>query len=374
VQILEVFKVIKVLSIDGGGIRGIIPAMVLSEIEKRTKKSIAELFQLIVGTSTGGILTLGLTKPDSKGKPQYSAADMVQLYQKEGKRIFCRSLGHRIQALGFILREKYPACGIETVLSEYFGDTHLKEALTDVLITAYDTESRDSWFFKSSKAKDPNHPEANFWMRDVARATSAAPTYFSPAKIKSNTMIDYYSLIDGGVFANNPAMCAYVEAISSHQGNQEDIMVVSLGTGELTRPLPYVKVKHWGARWAQPILDIVFDGVSDTVDYQLRQLLPAMKTGVERYFRFQVRLDRENDQMDTTNPNQIHLFKLLAERMIQESDKRLEQLCKQLVKKPLPHSSITSFDNTVQSSKGSRESRLIAESQKSNPRRKATSM
>lgn len=365
---------IKVLSIDGGGIRGIIPAMVLTEIEKRTKRPVSELFQLIAGTSTGGILTLGLTKPDSKGKPQYRAADMVELYEKEGKAIFARSLIHRFRALGFILREKYPACGIENILTKYFAETHLKETLTEVLITAYNTESRDSWFFKSIKAKDPNHPEADFLMRDVARATSAAPTYFSPAKIKTHTLVDYYSLIDGGVFANNPAMCAYVEAISRYQVTQEEILVLSLGTGELTRPLPYVKVKHWGARWAQPILDVVFDGVSDTVDYQLRQLLRPAKDGTDRYYRFQTRLDRDNDQMDTTDLNKIHLYKLLAEKMIRGNDQELDRLCKQLVKRPLLHSTVSSIANTGQSSKGPGDGRTIAESQKSSLRRKAGSI
>jgi uncharacterized protein len=340
---------IKVLSIDGGGIRGIIPAMVLAEIEKRTQKPIAENFQLIAGTSTGGILALGLTKPARQGRPQYSAADMMELYQKEGKAIFSRSCLHRLFALGFILREKYSAQGIEKVLVKYFGDTRLKEALTEVLVTAYDTENRDSWFFKSSKAKDPNHPEADFLMSDVARATSAAPTYFSPAKIEIKTAVDYCSLIDGGIFANNPGMCAYVEAIANARARnrqtrkstfpsgklnlcekEEDILLLSLGTGQYTRPLPYSRIKHWGIRWAQPILDVVFDGVSDTVDYQLRQLLPPAGKGVERYYRFQVCLDKDNDQMDTTNSNQIHLYKLLAEKLIQENDRKLDQLCRQL--------------------------------------------
>ncbi len=340
---------IKVLSIDGGGIRGIIPAMVLSEIEKRTKRPIAEIFQLIAGTSTGGILALGLTKPDGQGKPQYSAGDMIELYQKEGKAIFYRSLSHRLLALGFILREKYPARGIESILGKYFGNTHLKEALTEVLITAYDTENRDSWFFKSTKARNVNHPEADFLMRDVARATSAAPTYFSPAKVKTQTVVDYCSLIDGGVFANNPAMCAYAEAIANARArdrqtrknsdagrnrlfceNNDDILLLSLGTGEFSRPLPYVKIRHWGIRWAQPILDVVFDGVSDTVDYQLRRLLPPSENGVTRYYRFQARLDKDNDRMDATNPNQIHMYKLLGEKLIQENDRRLDELCMQL--------------------------------------------
>ncbi len=354
---------IRVLSIDGGGIRGIIPAMVLSEIEKRTRKPIAELFHLIAGTSTGGILALGLTRPDGNGKPEYSADDMIGLYEKEGKAIFCRSLGHRLLALGFILREKYPARGIESILAKYFRNTRLKEALTEVLITAYDTENRDSWFFKSTKAKNVNHPEADFLMRDVARATSAAPTYFSPAKIKTLTAVDYCSLIDGGVFANNPGMCAYAEAIANARAhdlqnrknftssgtrafceNTDDIVLLSLGTGQFSRPLPYAKIKHWGIRWAQPILDVVFDGVSDTVDYQLRRLLPPAENGMPRYYRFQVRLDQDNDQMDAADPDRIHMYKVLGEKLIQENQRKIEELCMQLTgKNPIRNSKIKAF-------------------------------
>src|SRR6266849_5514369 len=102
-------------------------------------------------------------------------------------------------------------------------------------------------------------------MRKAARATSAAPTYFEPLKIESGAATGYYALVDGGLFANNPALCALVEARTLF-GN-DDILLVSLGTGASTRPLSYRKTKHWGvAGWAKPVLDIAFDGVSSTVD------------------------------------------------------------------------------------------------------------
>src|ERR1700685_3528229 len=114
-------KNVKILSIDGGGIRGIIPAIILSHIEKLLQKPIAKLFDLIAGTSTGGILALGLTKPDAKGEPQYSAADLASLYVSEGARIFSRSFWYRLLALNNFSDKKHPATGIEAVLEEYFG-------------------------------------------------------------------------------------------------------------------------------------------------------------------------------------------------------------------------------------------------------------
>lgn len=325
-------NLIKVLSIDGGGMRGIIPATILAEIEKRTQKRISELFDLIAGTSTGGILALTLTKPDphgKPGKPQYTAQELIELYEKEGERIFSRSVWHRIHAVGNMAEEKYPSDGIETVLDKYFGDARLKDALKAVLITSYEIERRFPFFFKSEKAK--KDPAYDFPMKQAARATSAAPTYFEPIKIVTQNSSDYYALIDGGVFANNPAMCAYVEAISTNQ-NAENFLVVSLGTGELTRRLPYEDAKGWGlVRWAQPLLNVIFDGVSDTVDYQLKQLLPP-KNGTQRYYRFQTRLDEGNDDMDDASRTNLRVLKLLAEAIIRANTHVLDILCDQLLK------------------------------------------
>ncbi|MDA2937603.1 patatin-like phospholipase family protein [Acidobacteria bacterium AH-259-A15] len=321
-------KQIKVLSIDGGGIRGIIPAMLLAEIEKRTKKRISQLFDLIGGTSTGGILALGLTKPDKSGKPEYTATDMVDLYEKEGPNIFSRSVWHRISAMGNLVEEKYPAEGITEVLKEYFGSARLRDALTEVLITSYEIERRIPFFFKSAKAKKSPRTH-DFLMRDVARATSAAPTYFEPLKLEIKKP-DYYALIDGGVFANNPAMCSLVEARTLFP-KATDFLVLSLGTGELTRRLPYDEAKGWGlTQWAQPLLNVVFDGVSDTVDYQLAQLLPADSEGVTQYYRFQTRLNEGNDDMDDAGPTNLRVLKLLAEAIIRDNDDDLTALSKQL--------------------------------------------
>lgn len=321
-------SVIKILSIDGGGIRGVIPAMVLAEIERLTGKPVAELFHLIAGTSTGGILALGLAKPDDQRKPQFSARQMVSLYEQEGSRIFSASLWQKIRRLGNLLDEKYPADGIEDVLHEYFGEARFKDVVTDVVVTAYETERRFPFFFKSRNAKTKDGYDVE--MRLVARATSAAPTYFEPLKLDVSDPAEYYSLIDGGVYANNPAMCGYVEARTMFPEATE-FLVVSLGTGELTRPLRYQDVKGWGlAQWAQPILNVVFDGVSSTVDYQLRQLLPPNASGVMRYYRFQVRLDPSTDDLDDASRDNMRSLKLLAESLIRDRTDDLHDLCAQL--------------------------------------------
>jgi patatin-like phospholipase/acyl hydrolase len=321
-------KLVKILAIDGGGIRGIIPALILADIERRTKRPIAKLFDLIAGTSTGGIIALGLTKPGTGNKPQYTAQEIANLYESDGSTIFSRSIWHRLYAAGSFLEEKYPSSGIESVLDKYFGEARLKDALTNVLISSYELEKRFPFFFKSSRAKQ--QADHDFPMKKVARATSAAPTYFEPLKLEAQESPGYYALIDGGVYANNPAMCGYVEAVST-QSEPCEFMVVSLSTGELTRPIPYDDAKDWGlAMWAQPILNVVFDGVSDTVDYQLQQLLPSGQGDRKRYYRFEIALEIGNDNMDDASQTNLFALKALAKRVISQHDDDLTQLCEQL--------------------------------------------
>ena len=326
---------IKVLALDGGGIRGIIPATILAEIERRMGAPIAKLFDLIAGTSTGGILALGLAKPGpATDEPQYSAADLVQLYEEEGGRIFSRSIRHRIAAAENLLDEKYEAAGLERLLRERFGETQLADALTEVLVTAYELETREPWFFSRDKAH--RFPDTHNWrMRDVARATSAAPTYFEPLEV--TTTPPHGGLVDGGVYANNPAMCGYVEAHKVF-GHANDFLCVSLGTGQHTRPIHHKDAKGWGlALWAKPILNVVFDGVNDTVEHQMASLCPPGADGRPRYYRFQCRLDRGSDDMDDASPENITRLKEEAQAIIEENEERLVRLCNHLAElAPVP--------------------------------------
>ena len=137
-----------ILSVDGGGIRGIIPAIILAEIEKRARKPISQIFDLMAGTSTGGIVVAGLCKKNDQGKPQYSANDLVELYQKYGPYIFKSSFFRR-SILSWFNCAQYPYKNIESVLEKYFGDDILKNTLSKVLITSYDIHNNCPFFFKS---------------------------------------------------------------------------------------------------------------------------------------------------------------------------------------------------------------------------------
>lgn len=334
----------RILSIDGGGIRGIIPARLLQRIEERVGTPIADLFHLVAGTSTGGILAAGLTAPGPGGRPLLSAEDLVRLYRERGGEIFDRSFWHGFGSLGGTVDEKYEADGLEEVLADTVHDLRLSQARTEVLITAYDIERRKPHFFKSWQARGERlapgetAAENEFLLRDVARATSAAPTYFEPALLQGGGK--RFALVDGGVFANNPAMCAMASARELFP-DASRFLIVSLGTGVTERPIPYDDAKDWGlVGWARPILNVVFDGVSDTVDYQLMQVFNR-PGGIPQYYRFQIDLggqpddpDAPNDDFDDARPENIRALEAKADDLLRQEARALTRVVNQLRRRP----------------------------------------
>jgi uncharacterized protein len=318
----------KVLAVDGGGIRGLIPALVLAEIEARTKRPISNLFDLIAGTSTGGIIALGLVKPGADGKVDKSATDIVNIYAQTGSRIFPQTFLQGLH-VGMVRGPKYDANGLESVLKDQFGDTRLKDAVKPVLIPSHDIGTQMPMFFKSAKAK--LSPAADFAMRDVVRATTAAPTFFAPTEIQPADASTTYALVDGGIDAGNPAMCAYAEAIKMNTAGG-GVLMVSIGTGEQGWSLNYAQACQWGAvEWAPNLIGMVMDGSNVTVDYQLRQILQT-DTPTQMYYRFQVTLDGATGGIDdATDANIKHLTDLTQAYLSQpDTQASLSQLCDQL--------------------------------------------
>ncbi len=286
----------KVLAIDGGGIRGLIPALVLAEVEKRTGQPISGLFDLVAGTSTGAIIACGLTRPQPMPADRLAA-----LYEEEGPRIFDASLHKQITSLGGVIDERYDARELVRSLRRHLGDTRLGEAVTGILVTVYDLEARQALVLRR---------DDDMSMVDAAHASSAAPTYFEPVRLGART------LIDGGVFAVNPAILAYAEA------NGRIDVLASLGTGEQTRRLAYDDVKDWGQiEWARPIIDVVFDGSADVVDAVLERLVET------NYIRLQTRLDEASDDLDDASPENLAALRREAERLIAERSADIDRLC-----------------------------------------------
>ena len=296
----------RVLAIDGGGIRGLIPALVLTELERRAERRSFEMFDLIAGTSTGGILACALCAPDP-----LPASELVGLYEDEGPKIFDRSLFQRIKSAEGLLDEKYDDGALDRALERFLGHKRLSEARPDLIVPAYDTALPGPYFFKTTKARET--PETDdFPLSVVARATSAAPTYFEPLEAGER------ALLDGGVFAVNPAMSAFAEVLK--EAEARDVVLLSLGTGQRTRKRSFDEIKDWGvAKWARPILDVVFDGVSDAVDYQLDHVL-----GGERYWRLQTELTLASDDLDDASEDNLARLRGHAEELIREQSAVLD--------------------------------------------------
>lgn len=288
----------RVLAIDGGGIRGLIPALVLTELERRAGRRIFELFDLIAGTSTGGILACALCAPDP-----LPAEALVSLYEDEGPTIFDRDVFQRIRSGEGLIDEKYDAGALDRALERFLGDKRLADARPDLIVPAYNLTEPGPYFFKTRKARE-NPAEEDFALSVVARATAAAPTYFEPLEVRDA------ALVDGGVFAVNPAMSAFAEVLRFQP--TAEVQLVSLGTGERTRKRTFGEVKDWGLlEWAKPILDVVFDGMSEAVNYQLQH---ALADG--RYWRLQVELDLASDDLDDASQGNLKLLRKHAEDMI----------------------------------------------------------
>ena len=314
-----------VLSIDGGGIRGLIPAVVLRELERALAErglptALERHFDLICGTSTGGIIAAGLTTPHPEGgdRAALNAADLVALYKEDGGAIFATSWWRRLTST--FRAAAYDPAPLEAMLQARLGgETYLSRARTSVALTAYDIEERRAVFMTNTPGDREDYP---VWA--AARATSAAPTYFPPANVtlRRDGEPARRTLVDGGVYVNDPVFSAFVEA-RKHGFPATDVHIVSLGTGYETRPYRYEEVRNWGlVDWlkpsnATPILSIMMHGQASSASYQARQLLNT-QAEAPRYTRLDMRLtEPAKDDLDDTSPENLAALEDLAHRHLE---------------------------------------------------------
>ena len=330
----------KILSIDGGGIRGIIPGQVLIALEAKLQQRsghaaarLADYFDFFAGTSTGGILTCIYLCPalHDATKARYSAVEAVALYVTYGHAIFDVSLWQRVRTQGGLSDEKYSAQELEKRIRQYMGDLKLSELLKPCFITAYDIEKRTEFFFTQHDARKKG-AAYDFLVRDVARATSAAPTYFEAARIPALDGI-YYPLIDGGLFMNNPALGAYSE-VRNGEGNPttEDMFILSLGTGSSDRSYPYDKARNWGAvGWIKPVIDILMSGASATTNYHLRKIFSASGCS-NHYVRIQPSdMGAASSDIDDASSKNLNALVELGCKTAQQYDAELNRVVEVLL-------------------------------------------
>ncbi len=347
-QTLKTMKKVRILSIDGGGIRGILPGTILtyieSEIKRKTKNNkatIGQYFDFIAGTSTGGILSLIYLCPNKKGEYRFSAKEAVDLYLDRGDEIFDVSFKKKLQSLGGVNDEKYDAKELEEALKIYFADVKLNELLKPCLITSYDLRNRQAHFFTSADAQNDIY---NYYVRDVARATSAAPTYFEPARVES-VFGTPLTLVDGGVFANNPALCAYAEVRNLEIGtflknpekpnkpSAKEMLIVSIGTGTVKEPYYYKEFKDAGMiKWIKPLIDIMMSGNSETVDYQLRMIYKTLSAQDKTdYYRIQPEIKEASNAMDEASLKNLKALHQDGLSAVGQYKKQLDEIVDKLI-------------------------------------------
>ncbi len=333
---------IRVLTIDGGGIRGVIPATILVALEERIQRlsenpnaRLIDYFDFLAGTSTGGIITALLNTPKSAEqptKPKYSAKDVIGFYQSKGQEIFkARRLAKLLGSIG-LADERYDARSLEHILKENLGNNWLSTQMKPSLIPAYQLEQGRTWFFCTHDHQSGKKEAKDFMISDVCRATSAAPSYFEPAQIK-NARSEYHPFIDGGVFANNPTLCAMAEVGKARGAySPKDMFILSLGTGRVQMSYSFSRWKKAIALLIVPeLINIMMDGVSETTHFITRKLFDNLGVG-NQYVRLDpVLTESALAQMDNVKPENIRRLQEIGNQVVLENDAEITRIAQLLI-------------------------------------------
>jgi patatin-like phospholipase/acyl hydrolase len=307
----------KILSIDSGGVRGIIPAIILAELERRTSQPICELFDFFAGTSTGGMLVLGLNRPNpfSGGRPFCSAVELAMLFREWGPRVF----GHRLSRAGQPANQSTSEERMEAMLRDYFGDSRQSDCIKPTMVTAFDLIAAQPVFIHSATRS----ASQDFFMWQAARATTAIQTHFEPfrmsAQLSSFGGARDVSLVDGSLFASNPAMCALAEARSLFP-DEDDFVLVSLGCGEVNSVLSFDSTQK-----RRRFLDFSLKAQSDSVDHQMRTFLSK-----QHYIRIQTPLPAECGRIDDASRQNMLAIEKLTEQAILRYTAELDRVVRLL--------------------------------------------
>ncbi|XP_058099971.1 patatin-like protein 2 [Magnolia sinica] len=308
-------NLITILSIDGGGIRGLIPATILSVLESQLQEldgedvRLADYFDVIAGTSTGGLVTAMLTTPNENNRPLFAAKDIKDFYITHCPKIFpqCRGpFSSAVKMFKAIAGPKYNGKYLHGLCREKLGKTRLHQTLTNAVIPTFDIKKLQPTIFSTYEVKSRPYLDAE--LSDICIGTSAAPTYlptycFENKDSKGN--ISEFNLIDGGVAANNPALVAMGEVTREvFRGNPDffpikpmdygRFLVISLGTGSMKKDEKYsaTQASKWGvigwllSNGSTPLLDVFTQASADMVDIHISVLFQALHSE-SNYLRIQ---------------------------------------------------------------------------------------
>ncbi|KAE8126197.1 hypothetical protein FH972_020938 [Carpinus fangiana] len=309
-------NLITILSIDGGGIRGLIPGTILCFLESELQKldgedaRIADYFDVIAGTSTGGLVTAMLTSPNEKKRPLFAAKDIKDFYLNHSPKIFPQYnfplFNYATKIIKALSGPKYDGKYLHRLVKEKLGSTRLHQTLTNVVIPTFDIKRLQPTVFSSFEVK--KNPSLNALLSDVCIATSAAPTYLPAHYFETKDpagKVREFHLIDGGIAANNPALLAIGEVTKEVTRGSPHFfpikpmdygrfLVISIGTGSSKVEEKYNA--HEAAKWgllnwltsngSTPIVDVFSQASADMVDFHLSEVFRALRSE-KSYLRIQ---------------------------------------------------------------------------------------
>ncbi|MGB0839321.1 MAG: patatin-like phospholipase family protein [Chitinophagales bacterium] len=319
---------IRILSIDGGGLMGIIPIKILQLIESITQSPIHESFDLIAGTSTGGLIATGLSVTENGYSPKVGLDTLEDFYLNRSQTIFptAHGLEKVWRTVKSVFRPTFSTKAMERELKAFYGDLSLKDCLTPLLVPVYNVSGNYPLLLSTRIAEE--NASKNVSVFDACRATTAAPTYLPPHLFRYDDEVILGT--DGGLFANNPSIAAFIEATDhrsyyEHRKTTErafpafesitdlldDIFVLSIGTGHYYNQHKAAQAPKWGMlQWIRPVIRMMMDGSNNLANKQAQALLPS-----RNYLRLDCEFNRPIDFLDSSKENLDYLQKIVAQQL-----------------------------------------------------------
>lgn len=312
----------KILSLGGGGVRGMATITILAEVEKRIQAKIGEVFDLGAGTSVGSLIWSALSLRDEKEpeKTKYSANELVTIFEEKIQTIFHNTFLHQIESGYGLMRPKYKSDGIIQVLDEIFGPTLAKDLKGEFCFTAFNASDFEKSAFQFTKAAAQLLPSwSSLTVKEMLLSTTAAPTYFEPRQV---ILERKHTLLDGGISENNPAPRAYAHGKALFSC-QDDMTLFSIETGAVNYSLN--GEMNWGdLQWAPNMLPAFFAGQDSTARTLTQDFLNL--PGQERkFFDIQFQLEKGRDSLDDASPRNLAYLKEVAKAWL-DDDKNIEML------------------------------------------------
>lgn len=313
---------IRILAIDGGGVYGLLPAHVLKYVEEKAQKPITELFDVVMGTSTGALLSVLLTVPGKENQPKYSARDVIDIYNEDGKWIFYSPWYHRILTLNGWIGPKYMTKERSRIFHKYLGNLYFDQLMNNVVIPAYGVNEREPLLFINWKEKSME--DINFAVSDLLMGAVSPPGFFPSVVFGSRQ--DRFVLADGAIFVNNPALAATLIAMKVYPNKK--YILVSLGTGETKiEPQKADAVIDWGdIQWGEEIVPVFMQSSMKFDNVLLEKAFPFP---VE-VFRFNKEISGFKRAIDDIAPSNLDRLNKEGESIVRKNKKRLNALIPRL--------------------------------------------